>query len=419
MIGRYEVREVSDVWGQKNKWSLMLKVELEVCKAMEKMGMVPAGTARECEERSKHLLISGFDEERISNIESEVRHDVVAFLTYLNEVVGEPGRHLHKGMTSSDLVDTVYSLQLRDSSKIIERHARALLEVLERMAWEHERTVCIGRSHGMHAEPTTFGFKLTVLWNSVRNALKSFESAAERASLGKCSGAVGVFSHFPLELEERVCDSLSLIPSPVSNQIIQREVFAAYFQALALLATTLEQLVTEIRHLSRTEVGEVSEGFRKGQKGSSAMPHKKNPIMSENVTGLARVVRGYSNSMMESVVSWHERDISHSSVERMVAPDATGIVAFMLTRTKEIMEGLVVNKERMAQNLEMSRGAFRSQKAMLSLVESGMSREDAYKRVQESCFGSEAGVGVEGVEDLDPDWYTRRVGEAMKRAFRS
>jgi adenylosuccinate lyase len=386
---------------------------------MEAMQLVPSGTTKECEERSGHLLVSGFDEGRISCIESEVRHDVIAFLTYLNEVIGEPGRHLHKGMTSSDLVDTVYSLQLRDSSEVIKRHTRALLEVLERRAWEHEKTVCIGRSHGMHAEPTTFGFKLTVLWNSIKNALKSFESAAERASLGKCSGAVGVFSHFPLELEERVCDSLGLSPSPISNQIIQREVFAAYFQALALLATTLEQLVTEIRHLSRTEVGEVSEGFKKGQKGSSAMPHKKNPIMSENVTGLARVVRGYSNSMMESVVSWHERDISHSSVERMVAPDATGIVAFMLIRTREIVEGLVVNRERMTQNLEMSRGAFRSQKALLHLIESGMSREEAYKRVQDSYFGTDAGIVIEGLEDLSPDWYTRRVGEAMKRAFRS
>jgi adenylosuccinate lyase len=257
---------------------------------------------------------------------------------------------------------------------------------------------------------------VAVFWNSIHNALSGFRTASERARLGKCSGAVGVFSHFPLELEERVCEFLGLKPSPISNQIIQREVFAAYFQSLALLATTLESLVVEIRHLSRTEVSEVAEGFKKGQKGSSAMPHKKNPIMSENVTGLARVVRGYSNSMLESVVNWHERDISHSSVERMIAPDATGLVAFMLVRTREIMEDLVVKEHSMARNLEFSRGAYKSQRAMLSLVESGMSREEAYKVVQASCFESQES-GTKFLGDEDPEWYTRRVGKVLSRLF--
>ena len=419
MIERYRPEAISRVWETQHKYELMLRVELLACKAMEKLGGVPVGSYERCR-KAAEPLDKGFDHNRIKEIEAEVKHDVVAFLTYVNEVIGPDSRHLHKGMTSSDVVDTVFSMQMKESASVILDLADGLLDSLKRLSLKHADTVCMGRSHGVHAEPTTFGFKMAVYWDSIKGAVENFREASEASSIGKLSGAVGVFSHFPMEVEELVCRELGLRPSPISTQIIQREVFARYFQALALLATSLENFAVEVRHLQRTEVGEVGEGFRAGQKGSSAMPHKKNPILSENITGLARVVRGYANSALDNVVLWHERDISHSSVERIIAPDATSLVAFMLKRATSIVENLVVNEEAMLRNIRITKGAFKAQRLMLSMVESGMTREEAYSLAQRRAFESfenPQSPSDSGLSPEDTEWYTRRVRKVLNRVF--
>ena len=419
MIERYTSERISKIWDVQNKYGLMLRVELLASKAMEDLREIPEGSYEKCL-RGAEPLKGGFDHDRIKEIEAEVRHDVVAFLTYVNEVIGPDSRYLHKGMTSSDVVDTVFSLQMKQSAEVILETAGKLLESLKGLSLRHINTVCMGRSHGIHAEPTTFGFKMAVYWESIRGAVENFRGAADAASIGKLSGAVGVFSHFPVKVEEEVCEELGLKPCVISTQIIQREVFARYFQALALLATSLENFAVEIRHLQRTEVGEVGEGFKMGQKGSSAMPHKKNPILSENITGLARVVRGYANSALDNVVLWHERDISHSSVERIIAPDATNLVDFMLRRTTSIVENLVVNEEAMKKNIEITRGAFKAQRFMISLLESGMTREEAYVLAQKRAFdslGGNQGASDTSLSPEDTEWYTRRAEEVVLRVF--
>lgn len=415
MIDRYSVDSISKIWDRQNKLKLMLEVELEVCKAMEEEGMVPEGTASMCMWHTYDLFENGFDLKRVDEIEREVRHDVIAFLTYVNEIVGENSRHLHKGMTSSDVVDTVFSMQMKQSAEVILLKAEVLLSSMKHLSQSHADTLCIGRSHGMHAEPTTFGFKMAVHWNSIKNAVEGFKEAAEKAALGKMSGAVGVYAHFPPEVEEKVCERLGLTPSPISTQIIQRDVFARYFQAMALLATVLENFAVEIRHLHRTEVAEVQEGFRKGQKGSSAMPHKKNPILSENVTGLARMMRSYANSALENVVLWHERDISHSSVERIIGPDATNLMAFMLGRVNTIVENLQVNPHMMTQNLHATSGAFLSQRRMLNLVEKGYTREEAYELTQKEAFA--INDKQDEVSEDQMKWYVRRVKGVLDKFF--
>jgi len=415
MIDRYSVESINEIWNRQSKLKLMLEVELTVCEVMEEEGMVPQGTSAICRWKTSQLMEKGFDLQRVDSIEKEVRHDVIAFLTYVNETVGEVSRHLHKGMTSSDVVDTVFSLQMKRSAEVILMKAEVLLSSMKHLSQSHADTLCIGRSHGMHAEPTTFGFKMAVHWNSLNGAVESFREAAEKASLGKLSGAVGVYAHFPPEVEEKVCERLGLDPSPISTQIIQRDVFARYFQAMALLATVLENFAVEIRHLHRTEVAEVQEGFRKGQKGSSAMPHKKNPILSENVTGLARMMRSYANSALENVVLWHERDISHSSVERIIGPDATNLMAFMLGRVNTIVQNLQVNPQAMSRNLQATSGAFLSQKKMLKLVERGHTREEAYAISQKEAFSiNDKNLGV---PEESLKWYVRRVKGTMDRLF--
>jgi adenylosuccinate lyase len=430
MIPRYSTPEMVTLWAPERRFQVMLEVELLACEAMEGLGEVPHGTAAACRARAR------FDVARIDEIERTVKHDVIAFLTNINEHVGEPGRHLHKGMTSSDVLDTSLAVLLRDAGRLVRAELDGAMEAIQRRAREHAHTVCIGRSHGIHAEPFTFGWKLAIFWDELRRGRERLDLALRDIAVGKLSGAVGTFAHVDPRVEAHVCGRLGLVPAPASNQIVQRDRHAFFFTTLALLGATVEKIAVEIRHLQRTEVLEAEEPFTPGQKGSSAMPHKRNPILSENLTGMARLLRGYAVSAMEDVALWHERDISHSSVERMIGPDATSIAHFMLRRLRGLMEGLVVYPEHMSRNLEASGGLFYSQRVMLALIErAGISREAAYARIQRSAMRTwSEGVplpellaedpevgGVLGAEALaqlcDPAWYVRRADEVLRRVF--
>ncbi len=435
MIARYTRPEMAAIWTEQRKCSLMFEVEVLACEAMEEIGEVPAGTAGQVRAAAAPLLPESFPLERIDALERTLKHDVIAFLTALTEVVGEPGRHLHKGMTSSDVLDTVLALQLKQAGELLLRELDGVLDALERRAREHAHTVCIGRSHGMHAEPTTFGLKLALLWDALLRGRERLARATVEVAVGKISGAVGTFAHLPPSVEASVCARLGLRAAPISSQIVARDVHAHFFHALALLATTVEQIAVEIRHLQRNEVGEASEPFTEGQKGSSAMPHKKNPILSENLTGIARLVRGYAEAAMDDVALWHERDISHSSVERVIGPDATIAVHFMLVRLRGLVADLRVYPARMMRNLELTRGLFYAQRVMLALVEAGLTREEAYALVQQSAMAANAAerpllallqedarVGTHlsdaALRDLaDPSWYVRRAELILERVF--
>lgn len=428
MIPRYSRPEMVAVWAPERRFSIMLEVELLACEAMEARGEVPAGTTATCRARA------GFDIARIDELERTLKHDVIAFLTNVNEHVGEAGRHLHKGMTSSDVLDTTLAVQLVEAGQLIRQELDRVLSALHRRAWEHVDTVCIGRSHGVHAEPTTFGWKLAIFWDELRRGRARLVHALRDVGVGKISGAVGTFAHLDPAIEEHVCDTLGLRPAPASNQVVQRDRHAYYFNVLALIATSIEKIAVEIRHLQRTEVLEAEEPFTPGQKGSSAMPHKRNPILSENLSGLARLVRGYAQAAMEDVPLWHERDISHSSVERVIGPDATISLHFMLHRLHALIDGLVVYPEHMKRNLARSGGLFYSQRVMLALVEAGCTREEAYARVQRNAMKTweeggqlvdrlaadpEVGplLGDQLAALSDPAWYTRRAHEVLGRVF--
>ena len=387
MIQRYSTPEMVAVWTADRRFRIMLEVELLACEAMEARGEVPLGTAAICRQKA------AFEPERIDEIERTVKHDVIAFLTNVNEHVGEPGRHLHKGMTSSDVLDTALGVQLKESGELLLAELDGVLDALRLRAEEHVDTICIGRSHGIHAEPTTFGWKLAILWDEMRRGRARLVHAVEDISVGKISGAVGTFAHVHPEVEAYVCAKLGLLAAPASNQVVQRDRHAYFFTVLALVATSVEKIAVEVRHLQRTEVGEAEEPFTDGQKGSSAMPHKRNPILSENLTGLARLVRGYAQASIEDVPLWHERDISHSSVERVIGPDATVTLHFMLRRLKGLIAGLVVYPENMRRNLQRSGGIYFSQRVLLALVEAGCSREDAYARVQRNAMAVFAAGG--------------------------
>ena len=381
------------------------------------------------------MLPEAFPLDRINELDRTLKHDLIAFLTGVGEVIGEPARHLHKGMTSSDVLDTTLAVQLKQSGELIIETLDTVLDVMERRSREHAHTLCMGRSHGIHAEPTTFGIKLAILWDELRRSKVRIARAIDEVAVGQISGAVGTFAHLDPSVEAHVCSSLGLTPAPASNQVVQRDRHAHYFHCLALLATTVEKIAVEIRHLQRTEVLEAQEAFSKGQKGSSAMPHKKNPILSENLTGQARMARGYANMAMDNVVLWHERDISHSSVERVAGPDANICVHFMLTRLRGLMDGLIVYPETMRKNMEKTGGLFYAQRVMLGLVESGMSREDSYAMVQRNALrGWEEGLPLltllkqdaevtarltdEQLDSLaDPSWYIRRADVILDRVF--
>ena len=384
MIPRYSRPEMARLWTPEHRYSTWLAVELAAARAMAAKGLVPRDAIAECEAKAGSFTAA--DAARIDEIEKVTRHDVIAFLTFMEERIGPAARHLHFGMTSSDVLDTSLALLLRDAADLILAGIDKAREAVVRRAQEHKHTPCIGRSHGIHAEPTTFGWKLIVWADELSRARVRVEHARATIAVGKISGAVGTFAHLDPSIEEAAMRELGLAAAPASTQIIQRDRHAEYFTALALAGASLEKFAVEIRHLQRTEVREAEEPFGKGQKGSSAMPHKRNPILSENLTGLARMLRGYAVAAMEDVALWHERDISHSSVERMIGPDATVTLDFMLHRFAGLMDGLRVYPERMLENLNATRGLVFSQPVLLKLIEHGMERQAAYVVVQRNAM---------------------------------
>jgi adenylosuccinate lyase len=384
MIPRYSRPEMAALWTPERRYQTWLDVELAAGRAMAEAGLVPADAINECTRKAGTFTAA--DAARIDEIEKVTRHDVIAFLIFMEERIGPAARHLHFGMTSSDVLDSSFAMLLRDAADlIIAGIDKARAAVIAR-AKEFKHTPCIGRSHGIHAEPTTFGWKLIVWVDELKRARTRMMRAREVIAVGKLSGAVGTFAHLNPAIEERAMALLKLAPAPASTQIVQRDRHAEYFSAIALAGASLEKFATEIRHLQRTEVREAEEPFGKGQKGSSAMPHKRNPILSENLTGLARMLRGYAVSAMEDVALWHERDISHSSVERMIGPDATVTLDFMLHRFAGLVEGLRVYPDRMMENLQATRGLVFSQPVLLKLIDKGMERQQAYVVVQRNAM---------------------------------
>ncbi len=382
---------------------------------MAELGAIPAEAARTIRERGGAAT---FDVDRIDEIERETRHDVIAFLTHLAEIVGPDARFVHQGMTSSDVLDTTFAVQLMRASDLLISDVEALLAALKRRAFEHKLTPTIGRSHGIHAEPTTFGLKLAQAYAEFqRNHARLIAARAEIATCA-ISGAVGTFAHIDPRVEAHVAAKMGLAVEPISTQVIPRDRHAAFFATLGVVASSVERLATEIRHLQRTEVGEAEEAFGKGQKGSSAMPHKKNPVLTENLTGLARMVRAYALPAMENVALWHERDISHSSVERMIGPDATVTLDFALARMTGVVDGLVVKADRMAENLAQLGGLFHSQQVLLSLTVAGVAREEAYRWVQRNAMRAYGGEGTfRELVEADPDIAKTLPAEALERAF--
>jgi len=380
MIERYTRERMARIWDLKNKFSKWLQIEILACEAMAEEGLIP----REAVENIKRK--ASFSVERILEIEEKTKHDMIAFLENVEEYVGPDARYLHMGLTSSDILDTGFAVQLKEAMEIIIEDVREFMEVLKTRAEEHRYTVMIGRTHGVHAEPITFGLKLAVWYSEMKRNLRRLQSALDIISYGKLSGAVGTFANVSPKIERYVCEKLGLKPAEISTQIIQRDRHAQLFTTLAILAGTLEKIAVEIRHLQRTEVLEVEESFSKGQKGSSAMPHKKNPVGSENISGLARLVRSYAIAALENMVLWHERDISHSSVERVIAPDSTILIDFMLNRLKGIISNLVVHARKMEENLNLLRGLIYSQQVMIRLMAKGVQRRSAYEMVQRNAL---------------------------------
>lgn len=383
MIERYSREEVKKIWDLDSKFDYYLKVEIAVCEAYAELGQIPKKDVEKIKKLAK------FDLKRIDEIELEVNHDVIAFLTNVNENLGEDlAKHVHVGLTSSDVIDTAMALQIQDAGKIIQEDLENVVNSLKNLANKHKNTICIGRSHGIHAEVMTFGVKVFAWLDAFERAKKHFDSALEEIRIGQISGPVGTYSNISPEIEKITCERLGLKPARISSQIIARDFHAYFMQSLAMIATVIEQFSTEIRHLQRTEVLEVEEGFKKGQKGSSAMPHKKNPISSENLCGLARVIRANSLAAMENVALWHERDISHSSAERIIFPDSTILIDFMLNRFKNVVDNLVVHEKNMAKNANLFGGIVYSQKVLLKLIEKGITREIAYRIVQRNAHNA-------------------------------
>jgi len=382
MIERYTRNEMGKIWSLENKFQTYLDVELAVCDAYQKLGTLTADIVNDIKAKSK------FDISRIDEIEAEVKHDFIAFLTNVGEYVGENSRFIHLGLTSSDVIDTALALQVKQANEIIEKDLNNLIDLLKQKAIKYKNTICIGRSHGIHAEPMTFGVKICNWLEIMQRNLSRFISAKEEMLTGQISGPIGTYSNISPEVEKLTCEILGLKPATVSTQVIQRDLHANYLQVLALIATTIEQFAVELRHLQRSEVLEVEEGFSKGQKGSSAMPHKKNPISGENLTGLARIVRSNAVAGLENVVLWHERDISHSSAERIIFPDSTILIDYMLNRFYNLLDNLVVHEERMLENTTLFGGCVFSQKVLLKLVDKDLSREEAYKIVQRNALNA-------------------------------
>jgi adenylosuccinate lyase len=383
MIPRYSRPEMVAIWSPETRFRIWFEIEAHACDALAELGVIPKEAARTIWEKGGGAAV---DVARIDEIERETRHDVIAFLTHLAEIVGPDARFVHQGMTSSDVLDTCFNVQLVRASDILLADLDALLAALKKRAFEHKDTITIGRSHGIHAEPTTFGIKLAQAYAEFSRARARLVAAREEVSTVAISGAVGTFANVDPYVEEHVAKKLGLKPEPVSTQVIPRDRHAMFFATLGVIASSIERLAIEIRHLQRTEVLEAEEYFAPGQKGSSAMPHKRNPVLTENLTGLARMVRSYSLPAMEDVALWHERDISHSSVERMIGPDATVTLDFALARLTGVVEKLVVHPENMRKNLDRFRGLIHSQRVLLALTQAGVSREDAYRLVQRNAM---------------------------------
>lgn len=382
MISRYSREEMTKVWSEENKYDAWLEVEILASEAWAELGIIPKDEVKNIRPNAR------VDAKRIQEIEAETRHDVVAFTRQISETLGDEKKWVHYGLTSTDVVDTAQSYVLKQANDIIERDLNNFIEVLADKAREHKHTLMMGRTHGVHAEPTSFGIKMALWYQEMLRNLKRFKDVREEIEVGKMSGAVGTFANIPPEVEEYVCEHLGLSAAPVSTQTLQRDRHAHYVAVLALIATSVEKFAVEIRHLQKTETREVEEAFAKGQKGSSAMPHKRNPIGSENVTGIARVIRGYVSTAYENVPLWHERDISHSSAERIMLPDVTIALNYMLNRFSNIVKNLTVFPENMKANIDKTFGLVYSQQIMLGLIDKGLSREDAYDLVQPRAMES-------------------------------
>jgi len=380
VIERYTRPEMAKIWEPENRFRIWLDIELLAMEAMVEKGWIPADALARVRKNAR------FDVRRIDEIEKKVKHDVIAFLTSVAEHIGDDSRFLHVGMTSSDVLDTSFAVQMRQALTRLVREADKVYEVLKRRAFEHKDTVMIGRTHGIHAEPITFGLKMALWADEMRRNAARLRRARDVISVGKISGAVGTFASIDPFVEEYVCRKLGLKPAPASTQIVQRDRHAEVFSTLAIVGSSLDKFATEIRHLQRTEVLEAEEYFSEGQKGSSAMPHKRNPVLSENISGLSRLLRGYAVTAMENVALWHERDISHSSAERVIGPDATIVLDFALDRFRGLMDKLLVYPERMRKNLDRTRGLLYSQRVLLALAAKGLSRESAYSVVQKAAM---------------------------------
>lgn len=441
MVERYAREEMKSLWDLNAKYSAWLEVEKALVRGWNKLGLIPDS---DCEKICKNAK---FDIARIDEIEKVTKHDLIAFTTSVAESLGEESRWVHYGITSSDCIDTAVALQMRDSLRIVLCDVEELREVIKKRAIEHKQTLMVGRSHGIHGEPITFGLVLAIWYDELGRHLKALESTLEVISVGQLSGAMGNLAHTPMELEEIVCKDLGLKAAPVSNQVIQRDRYARLMSDLALLASSCEKIAVEVRHLQRTEVYEAEEYFEKGQKGSSAMPHKRNPVLSENITGLCRMIRSFALPAMENVALWHERDISHSSVERFILPDSFITTDFMLMRLKGLIERLVVYPKNMMKNLNLTGGLVFSQRILLELPKKGVSREDAYKIVQRNAMKvwqdlqeGKAAVNERGeslylqylladseltnligreaiIECFDFKYYTKNVDSIFKRVF--
>ena len=427
MIERYSRPEMARIWSQEAKYDNWLRVELAVCEVYARRGVIPGEALNRIKAKAT------VDPRRIDEIELTTRHDVIAFLTNLEESIGADSRYVHIGMTSSDVLDTALALSLQQASALILAGLERLRAALRALALAHKTTLCVGRSHGIHAEPMTFGLKAALWYAEAGRNLERMRRAREAVRVGKISGAVGTFAHIEPDVEEEACHLLGLEPAPVSSQIVQRDRHAEFMGTLAVLAASLEKVAVEIRSLQRTEIGEVEEPFAEGQKGSSAMPHKRNPVSSENITGLARLVRANAGAALENVALWHERDISHSSVERVILPDSTILLDYMLNRYAGVLEGLRVYPERMRENMERSFGLMYSQRVLLRLTEAGLARQPAYEIVQRNAMRAwterrpfqELLAGDAQVtahltpaalaECFDPAWYLRNVDAIYRR----
>ncbi len=382
MIERYSLPKIANIWSEENKFSIWLKIEIFASEANNKLGIVPTSALKNIKSKAR------FDVKKINEIEEVVKHDVIAFLTNVGSYVGRDSRFIHYGMTSSDVLDTALSVQMKEAGELILKQLIVLKASLAKKAKKYKYLPMVGRTHGVHAEAITLGLKFAIWYDEVNRDIERIKTAIKTVSVGKISGAVGTYEHLSPYVERYVCKKLGLKPAKAATQIIQRDIHAEYLCTLAIIACSLEKFATEIRHQQKTEILELEEPFTKGQKGSSAMPHKKNPVICERIAGLARIIRGNSIAAMENVNLWHERDISHSSVERMILPDSTMLLYYMMVKMIEVIDGLVVNKNNIAKNLNLTHGLIYSQRALLKLVEAGLTREQAYKVVQDNAMRS-------------------------------